>query len=259
MKFDDLDRQMRLFETTHDFCVLPDMFIVARLDGRGFTRLTKELRPFEAPFDEAFRDLMVETGRSLMTCGFGIRYAYLQSDEISLLFEPEDQSFGRKERKILSLLAGQASAEFSVRLGMSCSFDCRVVQLPNSSRVIDYFRWRSEDAARNALSAYCYWTLRKEGLDAQAATERCSRLSVAERNELLFQRGINFNDTPLWQRRGIGIVWETNEVPAVNALTNESVTVARRRLRVEWELPMQEEYSRFIGRLLVRQHQASAS
>ncbi|HVJ66363.1 MAG TPA: tRNA(His) guanylyltransferase Thg1 family protein [Caulifigura sp.] len=250
MKFDDLDRQMRVFETSHDFCVLPDMFIVARLDGRGFTRLTKELQPFETPFDERFRDLMVETARSLMTCGFGIRYAYQQSDEISLLFEPQDQSFGRKERKIVSLLAGQASAEFSVRLGTPCSFDCRVVQLPNPSRVIDYFRWRSEDAARNALSAYCYWTLRKEGFDAQAATDRCRGLSVAQRNELLYQRGINFNDTPLWQRRGIGVLWETHETLAANAVTGEPVPVERRRLRIESVLPMKEEYSQFIEQLL---------
>jgi tRNA(His) 5'-end guanylyltransferase len=43
MKFDDLDRQMRVYETSHDFCVLPGLYIVARLDGRSFTRLTKEV------------------------------------------------------------------------------------------------------------------------------------------------------------------------------------------------------------------------
>jgi tRNA(His) 5'-end guanylyltransferase len=31
--------------------VLPEIHIVARLDGRGFTRLTKEVHHFEAPFD----------------------------------------------------------------------------------------------------------------------------------------------------------------------------------------------------------------
>ena len=37
MKFDDLDGKMRVFETAHDHCVLPGIYIVARLDGRGFT------------------------------------------------------------------------------------------------------------------------------------------------------------------------------------------------------------------------------
>jgi tRNA(His) 5'-end guanylyltransferase len=35
--------------------------MVARLDGRNFTRLTKETYAFEAPFDEKFRDLIQNT------------------------------------------------------------------------------------------------------------------------------------------------------------------------------------------------------
>ena len=51
MKFDELDEKMRVFETAHDYCVVPGIFIVARLDGRGFTKLTKERHAFETPFD----------------------------------------------------------------------------------------------------------------------------------------------------------------------------------------------------------------
>ena len=43
MKFEMLDKKMRGFEENLDQFVLPEVFIVARLDGRGFTRLTKEL------------------------------------------------------------------------------------------------------------------------------------------------------------------------------------------------------------------------
>src|SRR6266436_2880648 len=46
MKFDDLDQKMRVFETAHDLCALPGLYMVARLDGRSFTRLTKEVQPF---------------------------------------------------------------------------------------------------------------------------------------------------------------------------------------------------------------------
>ena len=166
MKFDDLDQKMRVFETAADYCVLPDMFMVARLDGRSFTRLTKDVCQFEAPFDERFRDLMMETAESLMTCGFRVIYAYTESDEISLLFDREEKLFGRKLRKYNSTLAGEASAKFSLLLGQVATFDCRISQLPTANLVVDYFRWRNEDAARNALSAYCYWTHRKQGLDA---------------------------------------------------------------------------------------------
>ena len=74
MKFDELDTRMRVFETAHDHCALPGLYMVARLDGRGFTRLTKEVHPFEAPFDVRMRDYMVETTSHLLNCGFRMVY-----------------------------------------------------------------------------------------------------------------------------------------------------------------------------------------
>lgn len=250
MKFDELDQKMRVFETAADYCVLPGVFMVARLDGRSFTRLTKETCQFEAPFDERLRDLMVETAESLMTCGFQVRYAYTESDEISLLFEQDERLFGRKLRKYNSTLAGEASATFSLLLGRRATFDCRLSQLPNASLVIDYFRWRNEDAARNALNAYCYWTLRKSGFDERSATQRLHGLSVAQKNELLFGYGINFNEVPSWQKRGVGLYWEQYDKPAQNPSTGEEVVARRRRIKREFDLPMKDEYGDFIQRLL---------
>lgn len=181
MKFDDLDATMRVFETAADLCVLPEMFMVARLDGRGFTRLTKEVCQFQVPFDVRFRDLMVATTESLMTCGFRVLYAYTESDEISLLFDPDEQLYKRKLRKYNSTLAGEASAQFSLRLGSVGTFDCRISQLPNLELVEDYFRWRNEDAARNALNSWCFWTLRKGGLDEQQATKRMRAMTEEPR------------------------------------------------------------------------------
>ena len=85
MKFTDLDKKMRVFETAHDHCVLPGMYMVARIDGRCFSTLTKETLDFEAPYDVRFRDYMVETIKHLMKCGFRVKFAYSQSDEINLL------------------------------------------------------------------------------------------------------------------------------------------------------------------------------
>ena len=61
---------MRVFETTYDHYVLPGIFMVARVDGRNFTRLTKETHSLSVPFDECVRDYMIETTRHLMQCGF---------------------------------------------------------------------------------------------------------------------------------------------------------------------------------------------
>lgn len=250
MKFDDLDRKMRVFETANDYCVVPEMFMVARLDGRSFTRLTKEVCDFEAPFDERFRDLMVRTTGSLMTCGFKVLYGYTESDEISLLFDPAEQQFGRKLRKYISTLAGEASAKFSLLLGRIATFDCRLSLLPNTELVVDYFQWRSEDAARNALNSHCYWALRKQGADVKTATKRLLGLSRAQKNELLFQLGVNYNSLPQWQKRGVGLAWKDALIEARNPKTGEAVMASRRQIGTNLELPMKEDYSRLLRALL---------
>lgn len=250
MKFDELDSRMRIFETAHDHCVLPGIYIVARLDGRGFTRLTKEVHQFEAPFDIRFRDLMLDTVEHLMNCGIDITYGYTQSDEISLLFAYNENTFGRKLRKLNSVLASEASAKFSLMLGSLGCFDCRISQLPNSTEVVNYFRWRSEDAHRNALNAHCYWCLRGEGKNAAQATSMMKGLSVAEKNELLFQHGINFNQIPNWHKRGIGLYWETYEKQGFNPITSEIVPATRRRIKRDLDLKMKDEYSQFIAELI---------
>ncbi|HBM14762.1 MAG TPA: guanylyltransferase [Lentisphaeria bacterium] len=250
MKFDELDDRMRIFETAHDHCVLPGINIVARLDGRSFTRLTKEIHKFEAPFDIKFRDLMTETAVHLMNCGFKIVYGYTESDEISLLFHPEEDSFNRKLRKLNSLLAAEASAKFSTLIKDIACFDCRISQLPIEQNVIDYFRWRSEDAWRNALNSHCYWQLRKTGKSAIDANNMLIGMSVAEKNELLFQFGINFNDIPNWQKRGIGLYWTKQEISGWNPIKKQEEKSIRNKLKTDYELPMKEEYDNFISSFL---------
>ena len=246
MKFDELDQKMRVFETAQDRCVLPEMYMVARIDGRSFTRLTKEVHQFASPFDERFRDLMAATTEHLMNCGFRVIFGYTESDEISLLFHRDETSFGRKTRKYNSILAGEASAKFSLLLGDLAAFDCRICELPNAALVRDYFRWRNEDAHRNALNAHCYWALRRTGASADEASRPLLRLSVAEKNELLFSHGINFNEVPNWQKRGIGLYWEDYEKPALNPKTGETLTTTRRRIKRDLELPMRDDYSAFV-------------
>ena len=250
MKFDELDQKMRVFETSADLCVLPGMHMVARLDGRSFTRMTKEQHNFQAPYDEKFCDLMVETTKALMTCGFKVIFAYTESDEISLLFDPREKIFGRKLRKYNSTLAGEASAQFSIRLGQVATFDCRLSQLPSPALVVDYFRWRNEDAARNSLNSWCYWTLRKQGQNGHQASTQLQGLSVSQKNDLLFQHGINFNEIPRWQKRGIGLYWEDYNQKSINPITQQEVTATRRRIRVDFDLPTKDDYSKLIGRLI---------
>ncbi len=250
MKFDELDSKMRVYETVNDTVVLPGNYIVARIDGRGFTRLTKEVHDFEKPFDIRFRDYMVATVQHLMQTGFNVIYGYTESDEISLLFHISETAFSRKHRKYNSILAGEASAKFSVLLGDVAAFDCRLSALPNKQLVTDYFRWRNEDACRNSLNAHCYWQLRKDQHSAAEATKKIERMTTAEKNELLFSYQVNFNDLPSWQKRGIGFYWEIVDKEGFDPKQQQPVTVKRRQLQVTYELPMKEAYNDFVGNII---------
>ena len=250
MKFDDFDKKMRVYEESLDQSILPDMYIAARLDGRSFTRLTKEVCRFEAPFDIRFRDLMIDTVKALMNTGFRIIYGYTESDEISLLLHPQDNTFGRKVRKINTTLAGEASASFSLALGRIATFDCRVIPLPNRERVADYFIWRQEDSHRNSLNAHCYWALRREGINARKATTILEGMSVPDKNELLFEKGINYNDLPNWQKRGVGVSFRDVQKEGFNPMKQEKAFTVRRELTVNYDLPLGDDYRQYILKLL---------
>jgi tRNA(His) 5'-end guanylyltransferase len=247
MKPDELDRRMRALEVFHSIHFLPGAWVLLRLDGRGFSRFTESR--FEKPFDPRFHDCMVRTAAALLEDCQGI-YAYTESDEISLLLPRAWDLYDRELEKAVSLSAGLASATFSLACGDRTQFDCRAVLCAEDDQVVDYFRWRQADAARCALNGWAYWTLRKEGKSVAEATAALQGKSVAFKNELLFQHGINFNDVPLWQRRGVGLNWEAYEREGYNPKLAQTVVSVRRRIKIDQDLPLGEDYASLVRRLL---------
>lgn len=120
---DEFEAGQRAREYFHNVTVLPGAWTVLRLDGRGFSRFTE--RRFDKPFDPVFADHMVAVAQSLLT-ETGARYAYTESDEISLLFDPRFDLFGRGVEKLVSVSAGIASAVFTHAVGEPAHFDSRV-------------------------------------------------------------------------------------------------------------------------------------
>ena len=57
MKMESLEARMRALEWFHSLRALPGAWLILRVDGRGFSRLTKE--GFEKPFDDRFHTLML--------------------------------------------------------------------------------------------------------------------------------------------------------------------------------------------------------
>ena len=247
MRLDEFEDRMRAMEVFHSLRFPPGAWVILRLDGRRFSRFTET--HFDKPFDSRFHDLMVRTAQAVLEDFQGL-YAYTESDEISVLLPRTWNLFGRELEKSVSLSAGLASAAFSLACGTRVQFDSRAVLAADDEQVVDYFRWRQADAARCALNGWTYWTLRKAGRTEAEATSVLEGKSAVDKNELLFQAGIKFDGLPSWQRRGTGLYWASFEQEGYNPKLDVKVIATRRRVKLDHELPMGEEYALVISRLL---------
>ena len=74
------------------------------LDGRSFSKMVKN--KFELPFDDNFIDMMNETAKYICKKIQGALFAYVQSDEISILLSDKgDTFFGGRLNKMQSIIA----------------------------------------------------------------------------------------------------------------------------------------------------------
>jgi len=236
----DLEARMRLHETAGDCSVPADMYMVARLVGRGFSRLRARLDlegPVEGP-DLRARDVLIATADHLMHC-LEVTYGYTHGDELSLLLRRDERAFDRDPRRLIAVLAGEASAKHSLLLGELACFDCRILELPDAAVVVDYFCWRQAEATREALATQCAWALRRAGASPDVARARLHGLGLAELHALLPGLDIDIGALPDWYRYGAGLHWARHE-------QGSQVPALRRRLRVELELPHGDAYAAFM-------------
>lgn len=126
--------------------------VIMRLDGKAFHTLTRECKK---PFDDKFSMAMKETARAVLEEAQGSQFAYVQSDEISILFTDyathETQAwFDYNIQKMCSVAASIASVTFTKEFMKTGYFDCRVFNIPREE-VINYFIWRQQDWQRNSV------------------------------------------------------------------------------------------------------------
>lgn len=199
---DSLGDRMKWYERRYtEESFLPMNPVMARIDGRSFHTFTRGL---ERPYDKRLSDLMVETTKYLVDAT-NARSGYTQSDEITLVWLSEDWEseifFGGKLLKMTSLLAGIASAFFNKKLPDFLPekanelpvFDSRVWQLPTEYEASNCFIWRELDATRNSIQM---------AARAYFSHNECNKKNCSELQEMLFQKGINWNDYPAFFKRG---------------------------------------------------------
>jgi tRNA(His) 5'-end guanylyltransferase len=207
---------MKSYETPTRMTLPPRTYTIIRVDGRAFHT---HLRTAEKPFDEWVIHAMDRTAAALCREISGARFAYTQSDEISILLtdlEPQSQPwFGGGVQKMASVAASIATAAFNdiyrrvqkpdrVPDGHA-TFDGRAYTIPSRIEVANYFLWRQKDAIRNAVSMAAQAFIPHKDLQG---------VSVAGMQELLYQRRtLNFKtDFSDRERRGGVAVRENFEV-----------------------------------------------
>lgn len=195
------------------------MFTIIRLDGKGFSKWTKNL---EKPFDKGFSDDMDATAVFLCENIQGAKFAYTQSDEISVVLTDFDNLesqawFDYNVQKMTSIAASLATAKFNqlrmFREGFNpeyklACFDARVFQVPNIDEMVNTLIWRQQDCTRNSISMAAHALL------GHSAT---MNKSGEEKQEMLFQeKGVNWNDYPTKYKRGTVIKKQTIFVEGQN-------------------------------------------
>ena len=192
-------------------------YTIVRVDGKAFHSYT---RGCERPFDACLIADMNSTAVALCEQLQGSQWAYVQSDEISVLLTDFDRItteawFDGNVQKMASIAAATATAEFNaVRRAMPGSrhramFDARVFTIPDPVEVENYFVWRQQDATRNSIQMVAQTLYSQKELHGK---------NVNEQQEMIFARGINWNDYPEGCKRGRVIAyretrWQIEEPP----------------------------------------------
>lgn len=164
--------------------------LVARLDGRAFHTFTRGLR---RPFDPTLREVMADTAEALMD-EFGATEAFMQSDEITLIWRPRqnrngtglvDHPFSGRTVKLSTVLASYCSVEFYKMIHRYKDtsyngFDCRIYS--GTEKVADdSLRFRFIDCATNAYQsvAQSMWSQKElNGVSVQEIKARLKELNI---------------------------------------------------------------------------------
>lgn len=200
-KFGD---RMKSYENAYRMQMPKRMPVIIRIDGKAFHTYTKGMIK---PFDEDLAQAMWETCKFLTANVMGCKLAYYQSDEISLLLTNYDKLtteawFDNNLQKIVSISASLATAKFNEVMREKypekqlAFFDARAWVLPQDE-VCNYFLWRQQDATKNSISMVAQANFPHKQLQSLNGSQL--------QDKLMLEKGLNWNDLPTWQKRGVCI------------------------------------------------------
>lgn len=205
-KKDSLGDRMKEFYENRTRTFLPRRtYTIIRIDGKAFHTYTRGLT---RPFDWDLVNDMDETAKYLCENIQGAKFAFVQSDEISILLTDFNELntsawFDGNIQKMTSISASLATAKFNeLRPNKLALFDSRVFTIPTAIEVENYMIWRQQDTVRNSISSVAQSLYSHRELNGK---------NTNQMQEMCFNKGVNWNDFDPKLKRGRLIVKETYE------------------------------------------------
>ena len=219
---DDLGIRMKTFyEQIPKSRLMRRVPVAIRVDGKAFHTFC---RSFKKPFDGVLIKTMQETMKYLCENIQGCVLGYTQSDEITLILVDykrlnSNAWFDYEIQKMCSISASMATMAFNrffefsslterVKDSVECSelgaaytkalskgamFDARCFNIPKEE-VTNLIYWRQLDATRNSIQMVGQANFSHRELQNKS----CNDI----RDMLMTQKGINWSDLPIYQKRG---------------------------------------------------------
>jgi len=196
--------RMKDYENAYRLQLPKRMPVIIRIDGKAFHSYTRGMKK---PFDKELMEAMWETCKFLAQNIMGCKLVYTQSDEISLLLTNYDKLtteswFNNNLQKIVSIASSLATAKFNEIMREKypekqlAMFDARAWVLPQEE-VCNYFLWRQQDATKNSISMVAQANFSHKSLQGIHGSQM--------QDKLMLEKGINWNNLPVWQKRGVCI------------------------------------------------------
>jgi len=201
---DNFGDRMKMYENMCCPRLVPLLPVIVRIDGNCFSKWTQGLG---RPYDERLSSLMIETTRYLVNQA-NATIGYTQSDEISLVLYSDRYErqiyFDGRIAKLNSILAASATMFFNWQLPNHIPekvnnvnggpiFDCRVWNVPTEEEAANAILWREQDATRNSIT-----------MAAQSvySHNQLMNKNTSQMQDMLHEKGINWNDYPAFFKRG---------------------------------------------------------
>ena len=201
-----LGDRIKVYESVSKNFLTRRLPCIIRLDGKSFHTFTKDM---EKPFDPKMNACMEATALNLCEEIQGCKFAYFQSDEISLLLTDYDTIqtdawFSYNIQKMVSISASLATSFFQRecrtwfpnKSKLNPIFDSRVFSLPHDE-VCNCLLWRQQDSTRNSIQMLGQANFSHKELQGKS----CSDVQ----DMLMLQKQINWNDLETRYKRGTAI------------------------------------------------------